>query len=160
MLGIHKVPSCLVIFLLPLFTIFLQFRFKARQTLKRLFPRCKISKWVFLLLSIRCRVAFSLMVRRHHCRACGQVFCQQCSAKQSTLPKFGIEKEVRKKKIFQYWLSGIQYIVELEVIKKGHMQVCLLAQRLVIIHSSRYVWEYKAYCTTQEKGYSCQVVSR
>ncbi|KAJ8728217.1 hypothetical protein PYW08_016602 [Mythimna loreyi] len=43
----------------------------------------------------RCRVAFSLMVRRHHCRACGQVFCQQCSAKQSTLPKFGIEKEVR-----------------------------------------------------------------
>ncbi|CAH1645453.1 unnamed protein product [Spodoptera littoralis] len=43
----------------------------------------------------RCRVAFSLMVRRHHCRACGQVFCQQCSAKQSTLPKYGIEKEVR-----------------------------------------------------------------
>lgn len=43
----------------------------------------------------RCRVSFGMVQRKHHCRACGQVFCSQCSSKVSTLPKFGIEKEVR-----------------------------------------------------------------
>ncbi|XP_054284785.1 hepatocyte growth factor-regulated tyrosine kinase substrate-like isoform X1 [Macrosteles quadrilineatus] len=43
----------------------------------------------------RCRVQFGMVQRKHHCRACGQVFCSQCSAKTCTLPKFGIEKEVR-----------------------------------------------------------------
>ena len=43
----------------------------------------------------RCRTHFSLVMRKHHCRACGQVFCNQCSGKCSILPKYGFEKEVR-----------------------------------------------------------------
>lgn len=34
-------------------------------------------------------------ILQHHCRACGQIFCGKCSSKCSTIPKFGIEKEVR-----------------------------------------------------------------
>lgn len=36
-----------------------------------------------------------LHLLQHHCRACGQIFCGKCSSKYSTIPKFGIEKEVR-----------------------------------------------------------------
>ncbi|CAD6197508.1 unnamed protein product [Caenorhabditis auriculariae] len=43
----------------------------------------------------RCRTAFSFMTRKHHCRACGQIFCDRCSQREMTLPQFGIEKEVR-----------------------------------------------------------------
>ncbi len=37
----------------------------------------------------------SSLLFQHHCRACGQIFCGKCSSKYSTIPKFGIEKEVR-----------------------------------------------------------------
>ncbi|KAK3882102.1 hypothetical protein Pcinc_013508 [Petrolisthes cinctipes] len=43
----------------------------------------------------RCRSQFTMIRRKHHCRACGQVFCGDCSGKFSTIPKFGIEREVR-----------------------------------------------------------------
>ncbi len=43
----------------------------------------------------RCRAEFTALRRRHHCRACGQIFCNACSSKQATIPKYGIEKEVR-----------------------------------------------------------------
>ncbi|XP_043925659.1 hepatocyte growth factor-regulated tyrosine kinase substrate [Protopterus annectens] len=51
--------------------------------------------WVDAEECHRCRVQFGVVTRKHHCRACGQIFCQKCSSKYSTIPKFGIEKEVR-----------------------------------------------------------------
>lgn len=43
----------------------------------------------------RCRTVFGLITRKHHCRACGQIFCDKCSSKQSFLPQYGIERQVR-----------------------------------------------------------------
>uniref|UniRef100_A0A8D0SY35 Hepatocyte growth factor-regulated tyrosine kinase substrate n=1 Tax=Sus scrofa TaxID=9823 RepID=A0A8D0SY35_PIG len=51
--------------------------------------------WVDAEECHRCRVQFGVMTRKHHCRACGQIFCGKCSSRCSTIPKFGIEKEVR-----------------------------------------------------------------
>ncbi|KAM6163942.1 hepatocyte growth factor-regulated tyrosine kinase substrate isoform 2-T2 [Rhynchocyon petersi] len=51
--------------------------------------------WVDAEECHRCRVQFSVVTRKHHCRACGQIFCAKCSSRYSTIPKFGIEKEVR-----------------------------------------------------------------
>lgn len=49
----------------------------------------------FIQSPILCISPIFLFPLQHHCRACGQVFCGHCSSKSSTLPKFGIEKEVR-----------------------------------------------------------------
>lgn len=43
----------------------------------------------------RCRTTFGVVQRKHHCRACGDVVCQKCSSKNSIIPKYGIEREVR-----------------------------------------------------------------
>ncbi|KAF1758276.1 hypothetical protein GCK72_014734 [Caenorhabditis remanei] len=43
----------------------------------------------------RCRSIFTVFTRKHHCRACGQIFCDKCSSREMALPQFGIEKEVR-----------------------------------------------------------------
>ena len=33
----------------------------------------------------KCTVEFTVLVRRHHCRACGQVICSNCSSNKAPL---------------------------------------------------------------------------
>uniref|UniRef100_A0A8C4TTV6 Hepatocyte growth factor-regulated tyrosine kinase substrate n=1 Tax=Erpetoichthys calabaricus TaxID=27687 RepID=A0A8C4TTV6_ERPCA len=60
-----------------------------------MFAAERAPEWVDAEECHRCRVQFGVVTRKHHCRACGQIFCGKCSSKYSTIPKFGIEKEVR-----------------------------------------------------------------
>ncbi|UJR37700.1 hypothetical protein I4U23_030395 [Adineta vaga] len=43
----------------------------------------------------RCRQTFTTFIRKHHCRACGDIFCDKCSSKQCAVPKYGFDREVR-----------------------------------------------------------------
>lgn len=42
-----------------------------------------------------CQYQFTMWRRRHHCRNCGLVFCNRCSAHSIPLPQFGIVRPVR-----------------------------------------------------------------
>lgn len=37
---------------------------------------------------LTCQSTFSITNRKHHCRNCGQIFCAECSTKQTTLPNY------------------------------------------------------------------------
>eukprot|EP00753_Platysulcus_tardus_P020862 PLAT844.1.p1 GENE.PLAT844.1~~PLAT844.1.p1 ORF type:complete len:357 (+),score=135.04 PLAT844.1:68-1072(+) len=40
---------------------------------------------------LNCRQPFGLLLRRHHCRCCGKLFCDACSMKTFPLAEFGLQ---------------------------------------------------------------------
>eukprot|EP00850_Spirogloea_muscicola_P018324 SM000167S02937 [mRNA] locus=s167:7864:12495:+ [translate_table: standard] len=50
-----------------------------------------------------CGVRFGLVTRRHHCRACGGVFCHACAAQRLRLPQHGIQTLAREHSLEEAW---------------------------------------------------------
>ena len=60
---------------------------------------------------VGCSKAFSFSRRKHHCRACGRLFCNGCSDKKVELPHMGLKGPQRGIIIINYiqTMSNIQY---------------------------------------------------
>jgi hypothetical protein len=57
--------------------------------LDKIYPKIT-GKWIDSNLIVKCQlcsIAFTLFIRKHHCRACGRVFCYKCCNKYITIPK-------------------------------------------------------------------------
>lgn len=72
------------------------YKFPILRESDAMFSADSAPEWLDGNVCHHCRVQFGVLNRKHHCRACGQVFCHNCSSKNISLPKFGIEKEVIK----------------------------------------------------------------
>ena len=44
---------------------------------------------------IECKKPFSVLLRKYHCKNCGQAVCSQCSARAALLPQLGYSKQQR-----------------------------------------------------------------
>jgi len=57
-----------------------------------------------------CKVAFTSVIRRHHCRLCGEVFCDKCSARKVSVEEIGIRNERACDKCFFYQTKYLPYL--------------------------------------------------
>ncbi|XP_054717965.1 lateral signaling target protein 2 homolog [Uloborus diversus] len=55
-----------------------------------------------------CKIQFTILRRRHHCRNCGKIFCSRCSSNSIPLPRYGHLKPVRVcNQCFMYQLTTL-----------------------------------------------------
>ncbi|CAO3635648.1 unnamed protein product [Cunninghamella blakesleeana] len=60
-----------------------------------LFETSSAPDWSDSNVCERCRTAFTITNRKHHCRNCGGTFCQDCSSRTMPLPHLAINESVR-----------------------------------------------------------------
>lgn len=96
----------------------------SREPLRYTLPR-KIYTWVednSVTNCYNCTKEFALVIRRHHCRFCGRIFCYQCSNYQATIPKELLSDDSKKGTWNEYFTT---YVVNKEPSKYKVCKSCL-----------------------------------
>ncbi|CAK9099379.1 1-phosphatidylinositol-3-phosphate 5-kinase FAB1A (Phosphatidylinositol 3-phosphate 5-kinase) (FYVE finger-containing phosphoinositide kinase) (PIKfyve) (Phosphatidylinositol 3-phosphate 5-kinase type III) (PIPkin-III) (Type III PIP kinase) (Protein FORMS APLOID AND BINUCLEATE CELLS 1A) [Durusdinium trenchii] len=84
-----------------------------------------------------CEIAFSLLRRKHHCRACGRIFCANCTTKTVDGTDYGYTGQVR---VCDECFSAVQKVID--GMGKDHRET---KQRLREYRSSRSLAEPGLY---------------
>jgi len=66
-------------------------------------------EWSDSSVCMRCRATFTTFNRKHHCRNCGDTFCNDCCNKRIPLPKLGITDQVRVCESCYYKVTNPSY---------------------------------------------------
>ncbi|CAJ0576520.1 unnamed protein product, partial [Mesorhabditis spiculigera] len=62
------------------------------------------------MVCMLCSAKFTLLVRRHHCRACGRVLCAACCNEKASLAYLGDDEKKNKQRVCQPCLSMLDRI--------------------------------------------------
>jgi len=65
-----------------------------------------------------CGDSFSLTKRKHHCRSCGSVFCNNCSKEKINLPNLGTDRFRVCKTCFADYISKSSWDKDLSLVRK------------------------------------------
>lgn len=96
-----------------------------QEPLSNIMPR-KVYNWtdnntVFNCQNTKCDKGFGIMVRKHHCRLCGKIFCADCTNYMIKIPN-ELQSEDSKKGTWNEYVSS--YIFQKDPLKQKVCQVC------------------------------------
>ncbi|OQR92302.1 phosphatidylinositol kinase (PIK-D) [Thraustotheca clavata] len=102
-------------------------------------PR-RLSSWVqddAVYACFKCHTQFTLLIRKHHCRACGRIFCSACSNQRLVIP-------------IDYESTPVSYALQ----QNSYSSAIASNATEVIGHLSYYVWSYNSPAQPTSEEYA------